>query len=99
MNDRDEHELREMLNQRARDRFAPGFVNRTTARWRADRTAVDATIVRQFRRFGPLAAAAVVLLAVYNVSDRRDGRSVVASLFGMPAPITLDAIYQLGVSE
>ena len=99
MNDRDEQDLREMLTERARDRFAPGFADRATTRWRSDRNAVDATIVRQFRRFGPLAAAAVLLLAAYNVSDRSDGRSVVASLFGMPAPITLDAIYQLGDSE
>ena len=101
MNERDEQIIRDALAERRRDHFAEGF---------ADRAAnAGATIVRLRRRWRDsfavsttIAAAAVFLLAVYNVRHRRadEGQSVAAALFGITprttSSMTIDEIYGLG---
>ena len=101
MNERDEQIIRDALADRRRDHFAAGFVDRAATRWRNDHS-TDALLARQFRRLATIAAAAVVLLAIYNVRHRRagEGQSVAAALFGVTPRITptmtIDEIYGLG---
>lgn len=101
MNERDEQIIRGALAERRRDHFADGFADRAATRWRNDRS-TDAAMARQFRRVTTIAAAAVVLLAAYNVRHRRadEGQSVAAALFGITPrttpSMTIDEIYGLG---
>lgn len=101
MTERDEQLIRDALAAHRRDRFSDGFAARVTERWRRDRS-TDVTMARQFRRFTTIAAAAVLVLAVYNVRHRRadQGQSVAAALLGitprMAPSITIEEIYGLG---
>jgi len=101
MNERDEQIIRDALAERKRDRFAEGFSDRAVTRWRSDRS-TDALMARQFRGLATVAAAAMVLLAVYNVRHRRgdEGQSVAAAIFGITPratpTMTIDEIYGLG---
>jgi hypothetical protein len=114
----DQQRLQDVLAGSRRDRFDPGFADRAVARWRAERVltggaadtvAFSAAVTRLFLRLAPLAAAAVLVLAVHNVGNRREGQTVAQALFGAStasevamltytnaAPGSLDAIYGLG---
>ncbi len=119
-----EHEefgqIRRALSERQRDAFAPGFADRAAARWRQELSAgrlgileltLSGAMRRYFWRVVPIAAAAALLLAFYNVRHRASGQSMLASLIGPPAPTTamspasastnvmrpLDELYDLGV--
>ena len=114
----DQQRLQDMLAGSRRDRFAPGFADRAVARWRAERAraggaadtvAFSASVTRLFLRLAPLAAAAVLVLAMHNVGNRREGQTVVQALVGASTtseeltltytsatPGSLDAIYGLG---
>lgn len=105
MNERNEALLRAVLAERRRDRFAAGFADRATQRWRAARDAresLDDVVLRGFRRLVPLAAAAMIVLALHNVSrrDRAQGQSMAAALVGLtpaaPEPLTIEDVYELG---
>ena len=105
MNERDEEVLRAALAERRRDRFAAGFADRAIQRWRATRDAresLDDVVLREFRRIVPLAAAAMLVLALHNVGhrDRMPGQSIAAALVGVtpatPAPLTIEDLYELG---
>ena len=101
MSERNEQTIKGVLAERRRERFAEGFVDRAVIRWRNDRS-TDALMARQFRRLATVAAAAVLVLAVYNVRHRRadEGQSVAAALLGITPPVTptmtIDEIYGLG---
>jgi hypothetical protein len=101
MNERDEQIIHGALTDRTRDQFAEGFVERAVERWRNDRS-TEALMARQFRRLATVAAAGTLLLAAYNIRQRRvdEGQSVAAALLGI-APratptMTIEAIYGLG---
>jgi hypothetical protein len=105
MNERDEEVLRAVLAERSRDRFAAGFADRATQRWRVApdaRESLDDMVWRGFRRLVPLAAAAMIVLALHNVGrrDRAQGQSTAAALVGLtpaaPAPQTIEDLYELG---
>jgi len=105
MNDRDEALLRAVLGERVRDGFAPGFADRAVGRWRAARAAgesLDAVVLRGFQRLLPLAAAALLVLALHNLGyrDRAHGQSIAAALVGLgptaTAAPTLEDLYGLG---
>lgn len=104
-NDRDR--LRHVLAEAQRDRFAPGFADRASARWRAEvargagtTISFDAAVTRLFTRLAPFAVAAALLLAVNNVRHRSEGQSIARALVGAsaasPTPSSLDTIYGLG---
>jgi hypothetical protein len=103
MNERDAQVIRSALAERRRDRFAEGFADRAVARWRSDRS-TEAAMSRQFRRVTTIAAAAVLVLAAYNLRQRRadEGQSVAAALLGITPHatstprMTIDEIYGLG---
>ena len=101
MSDREEQIIREALGEQRRERFDDGFVNRATARWRDDRS-TSAMMSRQFRRLSTIAAAAVLVLAIYNIRHRRadEGQSIGAALLGITPRVspamTIDEIYGLG---
>ena len=105
MNERDELLVRAVLAERRRDRFAAGFADRAVQRWRAARDAreaLDDLVLRGFRRLVPLAAAAMIVLALHNVGrrDRAQGQGMAAALVGLtPAaaePQTIEDLYELG---
>ena len=107
MNERDRQALREIVDVRRRDRFDAGFVDRTVARWRAERSAsLETVVVGQFRRLVPLAAAAAIILAAYNVAHRQtdQGQTLVAALFGIaprvanPNVVSIEQLYGLDTS-
>jgi hypothetical protein len=94
MTERDELEVvRAALREQRRDTFAPGFADRTMARWRQElasgRASAEAAwnraISQWFGRLVPLATAAALLLAVYNVRHRTAGQTVLGALFGPSA--------------
>jgi hypothetical protein len=101
MNERNEQIIRDALAAQRRDRFSEGFVDRVAARWRADRS-TEALMARQFRGLATVAAAAVLVLAAYNIRHRRsdEGQSIGAALFGITprvsSTMTIDEIYGLG---
>ena len=91
MTDHDELEaLRAVLREQQRDAFAPGFADRAAARWREElsggrvsaESALNRDIGRVFSRMVPIAAAAALLLAFYNVRHRAAGQNVLGALLG-----------------
>ncbi len=114
----DQQRLHDALAGSRRDRFDPGFADRAVARWRAERAftggaaetvAFSVAVNRLFLRLAPPVAAAVLVLAVHNVGNRREGQTIVQALIGAStasettmltyasaAPGSLDAIYGLG---
>jgi ABC-type transport system involved in cytochrome c biogenesis permease component len=108
------NELRAMLGERQRGTFAPGFADRTVARWRAELAArgLDGSVALRralahwFARLVPVAAAAAVLLAAYNVRHRATGQTALAAMIGVtatqpsahasPSMRSLDELYGLG---
>lgn len=103
----DHARLRQLLAASQRERFAPGFADRATDRWRAELTGrEDATTTfevaatRLFARFVPFAVAAALLLALNNVRHRNEDQSLVRALVGAPEvsapPASLATIYGLG---
>jgi hypothetical protein len=104
MNERNEQIIRETLAAQRRDRFPEGFVERATARWHRDRS-TEALMARQFRRLATVAAAAMLVLAAYNIRHRRadEGQSVGAALLGITprgrATMTIEEIYGLGALD
>jgi hypothetical protein len=87
------NELRAILGERQRGAFAPGFADRTVARWRAElaargldgSVALRRALARWFGRLVPAAAAAAVLLAAYNVRHRAAGQTALAAMIGITA--------------
>lgn len=101
-----ERVVREALSRRRSDHFPGDFADRLVARWTADRTRggdVRVWIVNRFSRLAPLAAAAGLILALWNVRHRQD-QTLVEALVGItPArqassTPTLDSFYALGES-
>jgi hypothetical protein len=96
MSDRTEEIVRASLAESRRDSFDPGFVDRTMSRWAANRNrlTIGDVMTRNLVRLSPLAIAAVMLLAFYNV--RSAGSSpAVDRLLGLTT-VTVDAAYELG---
>ncbi|HSU13670.1 hypothetical protein [Longimicrobium sp.] len=83
-----------LLRASRRDAFAPGFAQRVMRRVRDEQASAaalfGAVLQRQFLRLAPLAAAAVLALAGWNLrtADRR--QSPVEAALGLPA-VTADA--------
>jgi hypothetical protein len=96
MTDDLEKHVRNALAEKRGDSFGPGFADRATARWRASQSQVSigTLMSRRFARLTPLAAAAVIALAFYNVRSN-ESSSVLDRLLGL-TPVTIESAYDLG---
>ncbi|HEX6747290.1 MAG TPA: hypothetical protein VF092_08310 [Longimicrobium sp.] len=101
MSDRLDAEMRgveALLRAQRRDAFAPGFAHRVMRRVRDEQAAPGAAFAaalqRQFLRLAPLAAAAVVALAAWNLREADARQSPVDAALGLPA-VTIEAAYSL----
>jgi hypothetical protein len=87
-----------MLRDARQDAFAPGFAYRVMRRVRDERQAPGAAFAaamqRQFLRLAPLAAAALVALAGWNLRSADARQTPVEAALGLPA-VTLDAAWSL----
>jgi hypothetical protein len=85
-----------LLRAGRHDAFAPGFAHRVMRRVRGEQAAPGAAfaaaIQRQFLRLAPLAAAAVVALAGWNLRAADARQTPVEAALGLPA-VTLDAAW------
>ena len=83
-----------LLRGSRRDAFAPGFAQRVMRRVRAESAGAaamfGAVLQRQFLRVAPLAAAAVLALAGWNLRGADGRQSPVEAALGLPA-VTADA--------
>ena len=88
--------VRASLAESRRDSFDAGFVDRTMRRWAADRNrfTMGDVMARNLARLFPIAIAAVMLLAFYNVRTA-DSSPAVDRLLGLTT-VTVDAAYGLG---
>jgi hypothetical protein len=97
MNDdeRISNEVRRAMRGVARDSFAPGFADRAAARWKAERASggFAPAVVLQFRRLVPLAAAAALVLTVWNLRHPVPAAQPVAT--PVAAQVTLGSLYGL----
>jgi hypothetical protein len=77
--------------------FAPGFAHRVMRRVRDEQAPgamFTAVLQRQFLRLAPLAAAAVLVLAGWNLRASDAGQTPVEAALGLPA-VTLDAVWSV----
>ncbi|HEX7051854.1 MAG TPA: hypothetical protein VF188_16730 [Longimicrobiales bacterium] len=89
-----------VLGESRAQAFAPGFALRVQQRLRGEAAGAAApapplfpSLKRQFLRLAPIAAAAVLVLAIHNVVSADERRqSLVDAALGLP-PVTLDAAY------
>ncbi len=91
--------VRDALAENRRDSFALGFADRTVARWHSTRNqpSIGALIAGRFARLTPLAAAAVIALAFYNVRSN-ESTSTVDRLLGL-TPVTVESAYYIGLGS
>lgn len=96
MTDDIERLVRDALAENRATSFAPGFADRAAARWRASQSqlSIGNLIAARFARLTPLAAAAVIALAFYNVRSN-ESTSTVDRLLGL-TPVTVESAYDLG---
>ncbi len=89
-----ELEIAVLVREHAEARFTPGFAERVIDRVHRERaTSLTAALQRQFVRIVPLAAAASIALAAYNVwSSRRAGTGAIDAMLNLPQ-VTLAAAY------
>ncbi len=97
MTDDIERLVRDALADKRRDSFDPGFADRAVARWRASQAhpSIGAAIAGRFAKLTPLAAAAVIALAFYNVRSN-ESTSTIDRLFGL-TPVTIESAYDVGL--
>jgi hypothetical protein len=95
MTDKYETIIRDALAEDRRESFAPGFADRAVARWQIARNekSVGTVIARQFAKLTPLAAAAVIALAFYNIRSN-ESTSAIDRLLGL-TPVTAESAYDL----
>ncbi|HVX41333.1 MAG TPA: hypothetical protein VHB25_17345 [Gemmatimonadaceae bacterium] len=89
-----ESELAALVREHADRRFEPGFGERVLARLAHERaSSMSSALQRQFIRIVPLAAAAALALAGYNLwAGRRAGAGSLDAVLGLPQ-VTLAAAY------
>ena len=91
-----EHEIdvAALVREQADARFEPGFSGRVLARIERERAAsLSGALHRQFVRIVPLAAAASIALAAYNLwAGRRTGANAIDAMLNLPQ-VTLAAAY------
>ena len=97
MTDDIERLVRDALAENRRDGFDPGFADRAVARWRASQNqqSIGSLIAARFAKLTPLAAAAVIALAFYNVRSS-ESSSAIDRLFGL-TPVTAESAYDIGL--
>ena len=97
MTDELERRVRDALAENRRDSFDAGFADRAVARWRAAQSqpSIASLIAGRFSRLAPLAAAAVIALAFYNVRSN-ESTSTIDRLFGL-TPVTVESAYDFGL--
>lgn len=89
-----EREIAALVREHAEARFDDGFSDRVLARLARERGAsVSAALQRQFMRIVPLAAAASIALAAYNLwAGYRNGASGIDAMLNLPQ-VTLASAY------
>lgn len=99
MTDDIERLVRDALRENRRDSFTPGFADRTVVRWHSARNqpSVGTLIAGRFARLAPLAAAAAIALAFYNVRSN-ESTSTVDRLLGL-TPVTVESAYYFGLGS
>ena len=92
-----EEMVRASLAESRRDSFAEGFADRTMSRLAADSSQSDIgdVMTRNLKRLSPIAIAAVMLLAFYNIRSA-DSSPTVDRLLGLTT-VTVDAAYEMGI--
>ena len=97
MTDDIERLVRDAMAGNRRDSFDAGFADRAVARWRAaqNQQSINTLIVGRFARLTPLAAAAVIALAFYNVRSN-ESTSTIDRLIGL-TPVTIESAYDFGL--
>lgn len=99
MTDDIERLVREALVENRRESFSHGFADRAVARWRSAQSqpSIGTLIAGRFARLTPLAAAAVVALAFYNVRSS-ESTSTIDRLLGL-TPVTVESAYYIGLGS
>ena len=97
MTDDIERLVHDALAENRRESFSPGFADRAVARWHASRNqpSIGSLIAGRFATLTPLAAAAVIALAFYNVRSN-ESTSTIDRLFGL-TPVTVESAYDIGL--
>ena len=97
MTDDIERLVRDALAENRRDSFDAGFADRAVARWRASQNqpSIGTLIAGRFAKLTPLAAAAVIALAFYNVRSS-ESSSTIDRLIGL-TPVTIESAYDFGL--
>jgi hypothetical protein len=99
MTDDIERLVHDALAENRCDSFAPGFADRAVARWRTtqNQQSIGTLIAGRFAKLTPLAAAAVIALAFYNVRSN-ESTSTIDRLFGL-TPVTAESAYDFGLGN